>query len=102
MPSNDPDAPRWTLSFDQDKGGYREIRVVDGPCLVGNSQIEVIAVDALLTDEAERAAEAYLLTAYGDKGPTTIETRAAWAATRVRIAGALRAAFSAALPGERA
>ena len=32
----------WTLSFYQAKGGVREITVVDGPCLAGNSTIEVV------------------------------------------------------------
>lgn len=43
---NGPDA-RWTLSFYQDKGGYREIKVIAGPCLVGNSKIEVVPATEL-------------------------------------------------------
>jgi hypothetical protein len=36
------DERRWTLSFYQAKGGVRKITVVDGPCLTGNTTIEVV------------------------------------------------------------
>lgn len=38
---------RWTLSFYQAKGGVREITVADGPCLTGNTTVEVVPASHL-------------------------------------------------------